>query len=107
MRIKKKSSKKRSKKKKNKGFSKKKLERLVISIFKENPSKLLNYKQISKLLRILIVPFESVNNLFCVKSIRQVVSAVFARTIVAMNKHTASKRPVPEIMLLLNAYFIT
>ena len=44
--------KKRTKKKKNKGFSKKELEKLVISLFKENPSKYLNYKQISKLLRI-------------------------------------------------------
>jgi len=44
--------KKRTKKKENKGFNKKKLERLVISLFKENPSKYLNYKQISKLLKI-------------------------------------------------------
>tara|TARA_B110000211_G_scaffold26811_1_gene27277 strand:- start:284 stop:2416 length:2133 start_codon:yes stop_codon:yes gene_type:complete len=37
---------------KNKGFNKKELENLVISIFKENPSKIFNYKQLSKILKI-------------------------------------------------------
>ena len=44
--------KKGKKKKKKNNFSKKKLESLVISVFKENPSKQLNYKQISKILKI-------------------------------------------------------
>ncbi|MBT4218118.1 MAG: hypothetical protein HOE25_06035, partial [Flavobacteriales bacterium] len=44
--------KKKRKKKKNKGFSKKQLENLILSIFKENPSKSLNYKQLSKILKI-------------------------------------------------------
>ena len=37
---------------KNKGFNKKELENLVISIFKENPWKIFNYKQLSKILKI-------------------------------------------------------
>ena len=44
--------KKKHKKKKNKGFTKKQLERLIITIFKENPLKQLNYKQLSKILKI-------------------------------------------------------
>ena len=44
--------KKNKKNKKNKGFTKKQLEGLVVSVFKENPSKQLNYKQISKILKI-------------------------------------------------------
>ena len=44
--------KKKIKKKRNKGFSKKQLENLILSIFKENPSKSLNYKQLSKILKI-------------------------------------------------------
>ena len=43
--------KKKHKKKKNKGFTKKQLERLIITIFKENPLKQLNYKQLSKILK--------------------------------------------------------
>ena len=49
------------------------------------------------MLRIFFVPFDRVNNLFWVKSIRHVVSAVLARIIVAMNKDIASSKPVPEI----------
>jgi len=44
--------KKKRKKKRNKGFSKKQLENLILSIFKENPLKSLNYKQLSKILKI-------------------------------------------------------
>jgi len=44
--------KKKRKKQKNKVFTKKKLENLVLSIFKENPLKQLNYKQLSKILKI-------------------------------------------------------
>ena len=44
--------KKGKKKKKKNSFNKKKLESLVVSVFKENPSKQLNYKQISKILKI-------------------------------------------------------
>ena len=44
--------KKKRKKRKNKSFSKKNLENLIISVFKENPLKSLNYKQISKILKI-------------------------------------------------------
>ena len=43
---------KKRKKRKNKGFTKKQLEGLVLSIFKENPLKQLNYKQVSKILKI-------------------------------------------------------
>ena len=44
--------KKKRKKRKNKAFTKKQLETLVFSIFKENPLKQLNYKQLSKILKI-------------------------------------------------------
>ena len=44
--------KKKRKKQKNKVFTKKQLENLVLSIFKENPLKKLNYKQLSKILKI-------------------------------------------------------
>ena len=44
--------KKNKKNKKNKGFTKKKLESLIVSVFNESPSKQLNYKQISKILKI-------------------------------------------------------
>ena len=44
--------KKKKKKEKNKVFTKKQLENLVLSIFKENPLKKLNYKQLSKILKI-------------------------------------------------------
>jgi ribonuclease R len=44
--------KKKRKKERNKGFSKKQLENLILSIFKENPSKSLNYKQLSKIFKI-------------------------------------------------------
>ena len=44
--------KKKRKKQKNKVFTKKQLENLVLSIFKENPLKQLNYKQLSKILKI-------------------------------------------------------
>lgn len=43
--------KKRSKKGKNKSFTKKDLERMILSVFKSNPSKHYNYKQISKILK--------------------------------------------------------
>ena len=42
----------KSKKRKNKGFTKKQLEKLVLAIFKENPLKQFNYKQVSKILKI-------------------------------------------------------
>jgi len=44
--------KKNKKNKKNKGFTKKQLESLVVSVFNESPSKQLNYKQLSKILKI-------------------------------------------------------
>lgn len=44
--------KKRSKKNKNKRFSKKELERLTLSVLKKNDSKPLNYKHLSKILKI-------------------------------------------------------
>ena len=44
--------KKNRKKRKNKGFTKKQLEKLVLTIFKENPLKQFNYKQVSKILKI-------------------------------------------------------
>ena len=44
--------KKKRKKIKNKGFTKKQLEKLVVTIFKENPIKQFNYKQLSKILKI-------------------------------------------------------
>ena len=43
---------KKRKNKKNKSFSKKELLGLILSIFKENPSKTFNYKQLSKILKI-------------------------------------------------------
>ena len=43
---------KKKKKRKKNGFTKKQLERLVVSVFKESPSKKLNYKQLSKTLKI-------------------------------------------------------
>ena len=44
--------KKRSKKRKNKSFNKKQLESLILSVFKESRPKHLNYKQLSKILKI-------------------------------------------------------
>ena len=44
--------KKKRKKIKNKAFTKKKIESLILTIFKENPLKQFNYKQLSKILKI-------------------------------------------------------
>ena len=43
---------KKRKNKKNKSFSKKEIIVLILSVFKENPSKTFNYKQLSKILKI-------------------------------------------------------
>ena len=43
---------KKRKNKKNKSFSKKEILGLILSVFKENPSKTFNYKQLSKILKI-------------------------------------------------------
>ena len=44
--------KKNSKKKNNSSFTKVKLSKLLLAIFRESPSKKLNYKQLSKMLKI-------------------------------------------------------